>query len=223
MRLEEQKQYCARFGIILLVGWTVDIADKYGGLCVRFQFFLGMTVVALAFQGCSGARMVPDNKPGVSVVPPLPEKAVTEYTHASSGIRMKAPDGWTFVDKPQYVEAECRPVRTKEDLPVILVQTASFSTQLSMKAIVSGFALKIARGVDSPKLSKDQVIPIKIEDAEAYEISYTGKLAGQAIQGSQVLIRRGRWFFVITRMCKEKDYPKLRTQLDAFINNLSEK
>jgi len=182
---------------------------------------LVLVVVAMALvPGCARQPAPPagaERGAGLAVA----QRTVKTFRLPDSGLRMSAPQGWSFAAKPQYVGAECRPDGAKGDLPVILVQESSMATQLSLQAIVSGFSKQIAKGVQEPKVTKDQGVKLPLAGSEAYEVAYTGKLSGVPIQGSQTLIRKGRWFFVVTAMTKAGDFQKCRPVLDGFLKSLS--
>lgn len=138
------------------------------------------------------------------------------FTHAPSGLKFDAPEGWGFVAKPGYALAECRPKQAESDLPVILVQASPAAAELSMEAIVSGYSRQIARGIETPKIILDQSVTTAFEDAQAYQIAYTGTLAGSAVTGSPVLIRKGGWLVVVTLLCAQNDYEDLKQPLARF-------
>ncbi len=137
-----------------------------------------------------------------------------------AGLRLKAPDGWTFVEHPEHVQAQCRPRGSEDDLPVILVQADSVKTDLTLRAIVSGFSRQIPRALEEPVLTRDEEVPVALEGVESYEISCTGRLKDRPVTMVQRMLRKRGWLVVITFMAPSPDYaahePAFRRLLDTL-------
>jgi len=191
---------------------------------VRYSLVLFAGLVAIS--GCApnhSSNSVPSSKPSHPRLPAVAGKDLTNtFLHEASGLSIKAPAGWGFVpdSKVEYVTAECRPRASQGDLPVILVQTAALKTYLTLESFVSSYAQKIGKGVDNPKIEKDEAIKGGVQGAEGYEIRYTGKLKGQPITGSLVILRKDKWFTVLTRICRQLDSEKLQPTFDEFMRGL---
>lgn len=151
---------------------------------------------------------------------PEPAPARISYksslVHRESGLRFDAPQGWGFVEKPQYSLAECRVRDLEGDLPVILVQASPASADLSMEVIVSGYSREITRRIASPKIIVDQAVVTQFRSAQAYQVAYSGSLAGSQVMGSAVLIHTGDWLVVATLLCPPSDFDRLESLLRRF-------
>ncbi|MCC6484261.1 MAG: hypothetical protein IT209_05380 [Armatimonadetes bacterium] len=189
------------------------------------RFALGMWVMAaLALSGCARQASVRSAAPPAHQSRSNPETHLSaDYVHPPSGLRLKAPQGWGFVDKPEvdYVQAQCQPTKATGDLPVMLLQASKISTDLSMEALVAGYSKQMARGVDSPDIEKDEQIKGGTGGAEGYEIVFTGKLKHKAVKGRQVILRRDGWFYVITQMAPQADYPRYSAAFETLTNSVA--
>jgi len=160
------------------------------------------------------------------VVPPPRRPAVqedpglSEVTVAGTGLRMKAPTGWSFVRNPGPVQARCRPRNARGDLPVILVQAGRVQPGLSLRAIVSGFTRQIPRALEDPVLFRDEEVPVELEQVGSYEVACRGRLDGRPVTMVQRILHRGGWVVVVTFISSpaglKKHEPAFRQLLESL-------
>lgn len=190
--------------------------------CLPLRTLLPLVTACLLAGGCSQpSRVKPGAGPAQTVRPHAQNKLLADYVLRPGGLKMQAPAGWGFVPSPRLVQAQCRPEKSNSDLPVILVQQARVSRQLSMESIVTGYSRQITRGTSKPKVIKDQTITVPISGAEAYEVAYTGLLAHQPVVGSQVLVRKGDWLYVLVFLSRRGQYPQARPAFRWFLAHIT--
>lgn len=177
---------------------------------------------AVVVSGCSRPQEPGTQAPTVESTPDTePAAAERELTStitlSGPGLRLDAPEGWGFVRDPEYVDAECVPEDADGDLPVILVQTQSVRTDLSMEAIVSGFSRQLPKGIEDLEIVKDEAVQVKGPDVEAYEVGYNGSVEGEQVRGSQVLMKKQNWLVVATLMSAPDEHEQTGAVFQSFI------
>lgn len=183
-----------------------------------------LLLAVLCLSGCSQKQNSTSatSSPQQSTKPSKNVKLLPSFKDADSGLTADAPDGWGFLPKDQveYVNAQCLPQDSKGDLPVILIQMDDIQTDLTFDQIVSNYSKQIAKGIDNPKITKDESIKDGINGAEAYEVVVNGKLKGQPVTSTQTLLKKDKFFIVVTQMCRQINYEKLQPVFEKFSRGL---
>ncbi|MEJ5298090.1 MAG: hypothetical protein WHZ52_08655 [Armatimonadota bacterium] len=181
-----------------------------------------MLLALLLLAGCG---MRPSSRE--EVIPPAPppaasaEQGLAEITVRGAGLRLKAPDGWAFAEQPEYVQAQCHPRGSEADLPVILVQSDSVKTDLTLRAIVSGFTRQIPRALENPVVTRDEEVPIGLQGVESYEVACRGRLEGHAVVMTQRILRKGGWLVVITFMAPASELQRYEPAFRQLLATLA--
>ncbi len=179
----------------------------------------------LALLLLAGCGVRPSSRKEVipSALPPAAsaERVLAEIAIRGAGLRLKAPAGWAFAEQPEYVQAQCRPLGSEADFPVILVQSDSVKTDLTLRAIVSGFTRQIPRALENPVVTRDEEVPIGLQGVESYEVACRGRLEGQAVVMTQRILRKGGWLVVITFIVPASDQQRYEPAFRQILASLA--
>lgn len=179
-------------------------------ICVR-EYPALTRLTSLALIAATGLALVQGCGRSPVIAPESSDPAETQtlvrtQTLPGTGLKMTAPEGWGFVPDPEFVQAECRPEGATGDLPVILAQSDTIKTDLSLPSIVSGFTRQIPKGIENPEITRDESLRTHLADTEAYQVGFKGKLENESVQGLQVMLKKGRRLVVLTLLAKQQGY-----------------